>query len=509
MTQTVDRSAPPQINLGFRSTLRNRYFQRLWMAQLISQTVQNAINYGSIVLLTQQSHSFTAVGGVIIAFSLPAVIFGVPAGVLVDRLDKRTLLWVSNGLRALASFGFVVALLIDNSNSVPIYILTFLISIIGQFFAPAEGASIPLLVKKGELVSALSLFNITFSISQALGFVIVGPLIVLFAQTVTLHFGTQTMIITNIDWLFLFIGVMYLISTALTWFIPGEMLIGNANPSKVPTQRRMAMVWHGVAEAWDFVRRHPKLLIAAIQLTLGSLVITVIAMIAPLFSVQYLHRSSALAAIVFVPAGLGLVLGSALMPRIISRIGMRRAEQAGVLGVGGSIVVIIAAHWLARQMAPANNAWANLPLYLIVVVLAIFYIGLSLDLITLPAQTSMQERSPDWLKGRVLALQMMLSNGGAIPIILIVGPAADFLGLSRALLLMAIAVVAGGLGCLQWAKRVVEENEGSIQATNEDIAFKGAHSNPLPHALTGEEGYSAHRPLPSQPNDTVRRRPTR
>ena len=127
---------------GFRSTLRNRFFQRLWLAQVISQTVQNATNYGSIVLLAQVSHSSTAVGGVIIAFSLPAVLFGVPAGVLVDRMDKRLILWVSNGLRALASFGFVASILSDSHNYLLIYLLTFFISVIGQFFGPAEGAAI-------------------------------------------------------------------------------------------------------------------------------------------------------------------------------------------------------------------------------------------------------------------------------------------------------------------------------------------------------------------------------
>lgn len=509
MAQTAQRSTATPTNLGFRSTLRSPYFRQLWLAQLISQTVQNAINYGSIVLLTQQHHSFLAVGGVIIAFSLPAVIFGIPAGVLVDRLDKRALMWVSNGLRAVASFGFVVALLLNNQDSWPIYGLTFFISIIGQFFGPAEGASIPLLVQREELMSALSLFNITFSISQALGFVILGPLIILTAPTVTLPFGSHGMIITNIDWLFLFIGMMYLVSTALIWTIPGAKLVGKAGPEGRASQRRFATVWHGVVEAWNYVSRHPRLFIAVLQLTLGATVITVIAMIAPLFSTQYLNRPAALAAIVFIPAGLGLVLGSALMPRIIQIIGRQRAEQVGVVGVSGSMVGIILSHWLVRHINPTDPYWSNSPLYLISVVLLIFVIGLSLDLITLPAQTSMQEQSPDWIKGRVLALQMMLANGAAIPIILIVGPAADLMGLGRALLLIALAVASLGIGCVEWARRTTDSHLGEGELLNHgDASFKGAHSNPLLHPLAMDADLT-HRPLPSQPNDSARHRPLR
>ena len=267
---------PPPRRSGFRSTLRNRFFQRLWLAQLLSQTVQNATNYGSIVLLAQVSHSSTAVGGVIIAFSLPAVLFGVPAGVLVDRLDKRLILWVSNGLRAVASFGFVVAILSNSHDYLLIYLLTFLISVIGQFFGPAEGTAIPLLVGEGDLVPALSLFNVTFSVSQALGFIILGPLIVLGMPTISFPIGTAVLTLTSIHWLFLFIGCIYLVCAFLTWSIPRDKLIGARNPNGQPTGQRIGNVWHGVVEAWTFVRHNRPLLIAVLQLTLGGSVITII-----------------------------------------------------------------------------------------------------------------------------------------------------------------------------------------------------------------------------------------
>ncbi len=480
----------PLARAGFRSTLRNRYFLRLWIAQILSQTVQNTINYGSIVLLTQQSHSFTAVGGVIIAFSLPAVIFSVPAGVMVDRLDKRMLLWVSNALRALASFGFVVSLLINNKAFIPIYILTFFISIIGQFFGPAEGAAIPLLVREGELVPALSLFNITFSISQALGFIILGPVIILTAPTVTLPIGPQGMTFTSIHWLFLFIGLTYLVCTLLTWSIPRHKLIGQPNSVVSRQQRHVGVVWHGVTEAWHYVRSHPRLFIAVMQLSLGGTLITVIAMIAPLFSVQFMHQPPALAAIVFVPAGLGLVIGSVLMPRIISRVGLTSALRAGVIGLGVCVTMLSVTHWIAHRMDPAHFT-TYLP-YILIMVSLIFIIGLALDLINLPAQTATQQLSPDWIKGRVLALQMMLLNAASIPVVLIVGPAADFLGLGRAMVLMAASVFVLGWASISWAERVRKRDQARELAetprrraaadqgkTNADAALKEPQNPPI------------------------------
>ncbi len=436
--------------LGFGSVLRNKYFLRLWLAQIISQTIQNATNYGLIILLARAS-SLTVVGGVFIAFSLPAVIFGAPVGVLVDRFDKRSVLWVSNAARALLTFGFVLSLTISASAFLPIYLLTFCISIVGQFFGPAEGASIPLLVGEDDLVSALSLFNITFSISQALGLVIIAPLFILLAPTWTLPIGHTALILPSTYQLFLFIGALYLVCAALTASIPGERLVGQRAPSAAATGRSVASVWRDIAEAGNHVRADKRLFVAVLLLTLGNVIINIIGLIAPLFSQQFLHRPAAFAPLVFVPAGIGLVLGSALMPRIIDRIGLILAEAVGVVVVSACIMLLTFNHWIASLLNP--HAWYSSWLYLCFTMLLAFCTGMALDLISLPAQTMLQRRSPDWMRGRILAFQTMLFNAVSIPVILIIGPIADFFHLPVAMNLMAATIAVLGLGCVYLAER--------------------------------------------------------
>ena len=138
---------------GFLTLFKKRNFLRLWLAQVISLTVFNASNSALLVLInTITGGSTTQIGLAIICFSLPAVLFGAPAGVVVDHMDKRLVLWGSNCLRALATFLFVLLLFLDRQTILPfIYLLTFLISTISQFFTPAEGSTIPLLVDKDEL----------------------------------------------------------------------------------------------------------------------------------------------------------------------------------------------------------------------------------------------------------------------------------------------------------------------------------------------------------------------
>src|SRR5437868_1288492 len=110
---------------SFRQVLKNRNFLLLWLAQLISLTVLNAANFGIIVLVNDITHSVVMAGLAIIAFTLPGVPFSAIGGVVVDRLDKRLVLWVSNILRMITMLLVVVSLLYDRNNLWPLYVLTF------------------------------------------------------------------------------------------------------------------------------------------------------------------------------------------------------------------------------------------------------------------------------------------------------------------------------------------------------------------------------------------------
>src|SRR6266496_4794710 len=195
----------------FQSVLKNRSFLLLWLAQLLSQIAFNAGNYGIITIVTAVTHSTVLVGFAIVSFTLPAVPFSLLAGVYVDYLDKRLVLWVSNALRAAAT-GLIVLVLLWNSQTVlPLYILAFIISLITQFFMPAEASAIPLLVGTKDLVPALSLFNITLTIAQALGFLVIGGLITSLFPPFSFSLGVITVQVQSYDVLFAFVSVVYVV----------------------------------------------------------------------------------------------------------------------------------------------------------------------------------------------------------------------------------------------------------------------------------------------------------
>src|SRR5690348_15954674 len=84
---------------SLRRVMNNRHFLLLWIAQFISLTIFNATNFAVVALVNDTTRSVIMSGLAIIAFTLPAVPFSAIAGVMVDQLDKRQVLWVSNILR--------------------------------------------------------------------------------------------------------------------------------------------------------------------------------------------------------------------------------------------------------------------------------------------------------------------------------------------------------------------------------------------------------------------------
>lgn len=443
---------------GFLTLLKKRNFLYLWLAQLISMTILNASNYALLVLIEKVTGSTTLVGLAIICFSLPAVLFGAPAGVFVDHMNKRRVLWTSNCLRAIATLIFVVILLLNNSLLLPIYLLTFLISSIGQFFTPAEGSAIPLLVSERELMPALSLFNITFMLSQALGFILFAPI----ALTLLPTFHIFHLTIDAVVQLYFIIALLYLVCAMLIALIPSHYfkqpsLHTTETVEDVTTQTLGVLdsVWQEMHQGWSFVRGNKALFLAVVQLSFAGVLLLVIGQLATPIVTRLLEFPANAMALVFAPAGIGLVAGSIIMPRISNRLGRHRAVFIGAVALTIATLLIPLLTLLARQLQPTT--WNENPLLLIMVGILMFGAGIALDFVNIPAQTAIQELTPDWIKGRVLALQMVLYNACSIPIIFFVGVVADVFGIDRVLYVMSICELAFGFWGIYYKNKHAEQ----------------------------------------------------
>jgi MFS family permease len=442
---------------GFLTLLKKRNFLRLWLAQLISQTIFNASNSALLVLINNiTGGSTTGIGLAIICFSVPAILFGAPAGVVVDHMDKRLVLWSSNCLRALATLFFVIVLFLNRGGLLPIiYLLTFLISTIGQFFTPAEGSTIPMLVEHEELMPALSLFNITFMFSQALGYVLIAPLILILLPTITLGH----LMIDSTTQLYILICILYLVCALLIFAIsPANFSTHQVHELQAGEHtligrffHTMRQVWEEMREGWGFVRHNKALFLAVVQLSFAGVLILVIGELATPIVTRLLLLPANRMAFIFAPAGVGLVGGSILMPRTTKRLGDSQTILLGTLLLAASMVLIPLLTFLAQWLQP--HGWNADPLFLLVIAIIMCIAGAALDCVNVPAQTEMQEKSPEWIKGRVLSLQLVLYNAASIPIILFLGIFSDTFGVTAVLFMVAAFALGFGLWGLYYERK--------------------------------------------------------
>lgn len=431
---------------SFRHVMKNRHFLRLWLAQFISLTIFNATNFAVVALVNDVTHSVLMSGLAIIAFTLPAVPFGAIAGAIVDQLDKRMVLWVTNILRMGMMLLMLVSLLAAPTNMWPLFGLTFVTSFISQFFIPAEGSAIPLLVGEGELMPALSLFNISVTLSQAIGYLILGRIIATIFPPFTLTLGSLTLHVKSIDMLFVIMALLYAICTILILYIPA-LAFNETRPNKSEhhdalseTNKAFHNLWRDMMEGWRIVNADRLLLFSVIQVSVVGVISLLIGELAGSVVQQFFHRPADDMALILAPAGIGLVGASILMPQISERVGKIRLAAIGVISLAIGFLLLPALRWLTYQLDPQHGAGSML--FLSTTMILVLLLGIALACVNVPSQTVMQERAPDSGRARILSLQYMIYSAGSIPVLLFAAVIAQFLGLNLLILLVSLSMLA-------------------------------------------------------------------
>src|SRR5579864_7455153 len=311
------RPPSPAVFGGDTSIWRNRNFLLLWLAQAISQTAQNAIWYGIVVLVQRLSHSSTQLSLAVLTLIIPSVVFGVLAGVYVDRWDKRTVLVATNLIRGGVAFSYAFFGLVVGLPLSALFLINFVFSTVGQFSAPTETSMIPTVVARPKLLQANSLFHLTFTASQLVGLVVLGPLLAK---------------IGGVDGLFISMAAAIVICGALVWPLPSTR--GVHDPTQ-PTSEEQAIrdVWQDVRDIWHFVFRDRIVALAMVQWTIGAILGLVVATLVPGFGERLLHVRAEDAVFVMAPAGIGMVAGTALLNRWGDRLEKHFLSNAGLFTV--------------------------------------------------------------------------------------------------------------------------------------------------------------------------------
>jgi MFS family permease len=525
--------------------VKNGDFAKLWGAQVLSQTAQQIVNFALVLQVASITKSSTATSGIIIAFTVPAILFSAIAGVFVERNSKKLMLGLTNVLRGVMLLAFLFTDPRWGVGAVlPIfYTATFLFASVSQFFNPAEAALIPMLVKKRELVAANGLFNLTLSATQLGGFVVLGPLLL------------NTLFHNNYSGLYFVCFLLCLAAAGMTFLLPNDQPTETAAARKARGEKVSAIsVAAGtgeiarsgfrqavaeLAEGWRFIRRDQVIMSAILYWSIAIAVFMMLGTIGPNFLKLVLGIDESKLFFILLPGGIGLVAGVLLVGRLASERNREAMINWNLFFAGGTLLLFALVpsglRWAlgmfgaygptASTSAPAAIAseatrqvtsamgWTSELFgdgvvhaeyvfppqweWLLLALLGglILLLGLFNSFISVPAQTALQERAPEAIRARVFSAFYTVSNVILIVPVFFAGALADSLGYQQTIAVIGLAVIAiAGLGLFRSrTRRGLTEplSEGQVTAEEVQAALTAGTPAPMPMPASAQQEHSS------------------
>ncbi len=406
------------------SLWRNRSFLRLWIAQIVSNVGTSITNVALPLTAVLVLGATPAQMGVLgIAGSLPNLVFGLFAGVWVDRTRRRPILVGADLGRALLLGSIPVAALLGRLTFLQLWIVGFLAGSLTVFFQIASIAMLPSLVARTQLVEANSKLSVTDSVTAIAGPSLAGGLIQLL--------GAPKAIIAD--------AVSYVLSA---------LSLGGIGASEPRRVRERGNLWIEVGAGIHELVGTPLLRVLTLTSSVGTLAAAMQGAVLILFLARELRFTPAVIGLVFAAGGGGSLLGALCAGRVARRIGIGRTLTLGKLfWFIGAVVVPLAG--------------SNLPFVAIGQLLA----GIGTTIYIVNQISLRQALTPVGLLGRVTAARRFLLFGTASVGSLLGGFLGGTIGL-RPTLLVGAATLGVELALVVFSpiRRVRDMDTETVQA---------------------------------------------
>lgn len=313
MARKSDRSAA---RLPRRLFGPSKTFVVLWTASTASNLADGFLKLALPLYAATLTTSPSQVAGVMTALTLPWLLFSLPVGSLVDRLDRRLLMTGAHFLRVAVLAGFVVLMLSAQVPLLPLYIVAFALGVAEVVADTAAAAILPAVVEPEELEAA----NARLVGSLTVGNEFVGPALggVLFALSIAAPFGMS--------------AALYL-AAAGTLFL----LRGTFRAARAPGRAQPSEVFEGLTFLW----RHDLLRTLAILVMVMNVCWSAWLTLMPLYAVAPgpLKLGAPQYGLLLTCVGVGGVLGTLLAVPAQRLLGQRWAIGADILGTMTMLLV--------------------------------------------------------------------------------------------------------------------------------------------------------------------------
>jgi MFS family permease len=396
-----------------RTIWRNRNFAHLWWAESISQLgSQVSLLALPLVAITVLHASTFAVGALTAVEFAPFVLFGLPAGAIVDRLPRRPILIVSDLGRAVALATVPITYAFGVLSYVQLLVVVFTTGSLTVFFDVAYMSILPALVERDQIVEGNARLEVSRSSAQLAGPAVGGLLV-------------QA------------IGAASAVTADAVSFVGSALLIRGIRASEAPVERvddgasPLRALGREIREGLGYVMGHRVLRMIAGSTATSNFFSSMATAVFLLYAVRERHYSAGLIGAVFAIGNLGPLAAAVTSARITRALRLGRAIWLGML--------IAQLGTLLLGVAPTRHAFA----YFAVAWLLFGFAGTVYNI----AQVSLRQAiTPHRLQGRMNA-SMRFMVWGTMPFGSLAGGAlGTAIGLRPTLLVAGI----GGLTAVPW-----------------------------------------------------------
>lgn len=409
--------------------LKNKDFLRFWISHILSQISTYTVVFLLIGRTFELTTSSIATGLIWIAYALPNLIFSPFSGSLVDRMNnKRTLIFTYLGHSILI---FFLGLNSKFTQTNFVYPLLFLYSTIAVINDPAELAEIPNIIKKkSDLLVANNLFFFTDQTSLILSSALGALLLKLISLPNTLFLAAGMPLLASLN-----------ISTLVK---PGPKKEFNFNLIK-----EMEKLIDQLKKGYKFLEQSPLILYSFLLIILLRNLTTLSLLLLPNLSKNVLNTTVYDAGfLVVLPLAVGLFLGTSLLTR------GNQEENRKKDWIGKGFI------FLSFSVLGLIFLRLNIPVVQrILDVLFSTSIGVSFAIIYAPAQTFIQENTPNQVRGHTFSNLRFFINLVNIPTIILATSIVEILGISIFMTIISLAILIIGL-------IVIKKSNAIILSTN-------------------------------------------
>ncbi len=291
-------------------------FWRLFASSSASNLSDGVLQAALPLLAATLTRDPLAVSALASLAFLPWLLFALPAGTLVDRINRRTAMAAANIGRGVLLAGMAVAVSTGLASLPLLYVLAFLLGCAETIYDSAARAMLPAVIDRSQLERGNSLLTTAESVGNIFLGAPIGAWLFAIAASIPLWGNAGA----------------YLLAAGLILIVAGRFR---------PERARRTSVRADMAEGLRWLARHRLLRTLMVTVGAAALLQSMVNGIMVLFALENLGLSERGFGVLLAVAGVGAVIGSVLSPRLTRLLGRPRAM--GLCDLVGSLALAVMA----------------------------------------------------------------------------------------------------------------------------------------------------------------------